>query len=249
MNHTIDARPTEQGYAPRSPEEFNNRGVFRRRRNDLAGALDDFSVRSSCGPSIPRPTTTAASCGSKMATCPGHCADFDEAIRSNPAYAEAWNNRGVLRHATGDPAGALGDFGRALHLRPGYADAHYNRALARLDLGERAEAIEDLEQALRSAPPSLAAACLRTRAGPARRGRRPRRGAGGLRRRRSRRPQLPRGVQRARRRPARPGRLRRGRRRLRPGAGPRPALLRRLHVRAATPATTAATPRGRRPTT
>src|SRR5262249_23863527 len=48
-------------------------------------------------------------------------ADFSEALRLDPGYAEAWNNRGVAHQAAGDLDPALADYEEALRLDPGYA--------------------------------------------------------------------------------------------------------------------------------
>jgi Flp pilus assembly protein TadD len=48
----------------------------------------------------------------------GAIADYGEALRINPGYVEAWNNRGLARRRAGDEAGARADFTRALMVAP-----------------------------------------------------------------------------------------------------------------------------------
>ena len=42
--------------------------------------------------------------------------DFDAAIYMNPDYADAYNNRGRVRHYLGDNQGACSDWKKALEL-------------------------------------------------------------------------------------------------------------------------------------
>ena len=57
-------------------------------------------------------------------------ADYSEAIRLQPDYAFAFNNRGVAHKAKGDYDGALQDYNEAIRLQPDYALALNNRERA-----------------------------------------------------------------------------------------------------------------------
>ena len=50
----------------------------------------------------------------------GALADYDQAIRLNPAYVDAYNNRGVVRSDRGDADGAIADYDQAIRLNPEY---------------------------------------------------------------------------------------------------------------------------------
>ncbi len=82
----------------------------------------------------------------------GAIADYTEAIRLNPKYAEVYNNRGVARHHGGDYAGATEDCTEAIRLDPQWAAAYTNRGLARHRRGDYAEAIADYDEAIRLDP-------------------------------------------------------------------------------------------------
>lgn len=68
---------------------------------------------------------------------------YDEAIRLNPQYIEAYNNRGIARRNSGDFKGALEDFNISIRLDPRDTSAYLNRGDARYHLGDFSGAIED----------------------------------------------------------------------------------------------------------
>jgi tetratricopeptide (TPR) repeat protein len=48
---------------------------------------------------------------------------YSRAIEANPAYPEAWYNRGICYEAVGNLEAAANDFREALKLRPAYPPA------------------------------------------------------------------------------------------------------------------------------
>jgi tetratricopeptide (TPR) repeat protein len=82
----------------------------------------------------------------------GQIADYSEAIRLNPEYSGAFNNRGNARFAKGDWKGAIADYDEALRLDPQDAQAFYNRGNVRYTKGDRKGAIADYDEALRLDP-------------------------------------------------------------------------------------------------
>ncbi|WP_425992603.1 DUF1850 domain-containing protein [Afipia sp. DC4300-2b1] len=54
-------------------------------------------------------------------------ADYDAALKADPAFAEALNSRGMAWRAKGDRRRALSDFDAALKLKPDYQAARVNR--------------------------------------------------------------------------------------------------------------------------
>jgi tetratricopeptide (TPR) repeat protein len=78
----------------------------------------------------------------------GAIADYTEAIRLHPNYAQAYNKRGILRGRNlKDYPTAKADFDRAIEIDPNYADAYYNRARVRNFLGDKDGAIADFQKA------------------------------------------------------------------------------------------------------
>lgn len=68
---------------------------------------------------------------------------FDQAIRLNPCYTEAYTNRGIAWREKGDPSGAITDFDKATELNPKYALAYGDRGITRPVQGKDAGARQD----------------------------------------------------------------------------------------------------------
>jgi tetratricopeptide (TPR) repeat protein len=78
-------------------------------------------------------------------------ADYSEALRINPKYVVAYNNRGVAWAALLDIDRAISDFTEALHINPNSA-ALNNRGNARRLKGDLDGAIEDYTEAIKLNP-------------------------------------------------------------------------------------------------
>jgi protein O-mannosyl-transferase len=79
-------------------------------------------------------------------------AHYDEAIRLQPYYADAYYNRGSVLFAKGLINEAVADWEKTLQIEPGYADAHTGLGNALLRRGLLTEAIAHYEQASVLAP-------------------------------------------------------------------------------------------------
>ena len=79
-------------------------------------------------------------------------AAYDEAIRINPGYALAWNNKGVTLSDLGRKDEAIVAYDQALKINPGYALAWFNKGVALSDLGRKDEAIVAYDRALKINP-------------------------------------------------------------------------------------------------
>src|SRR5207237_2637959 len=83
-------------------------------------------------------------------------AEFREAVRLRPDFAEAYNNIGLVLTQADDDEPAIAAFREALRIRPDYADAHANLGAA-LTSTDSAQAIRELERAVTLAPASVKA--------------------------------------------------------------------------------------------
>jgi tetratricopeptide (TPR) repeat protein len=80
----------------------------------------------------------------------GAVVNFDRAIEVNPKYADAYNNRGLVKiEQLNDVPGALADFNRAITLNPRYGLAYNNRGLLKASkLKDSRGALADYNQAI-----------------------------------------------------------------------------------------------------
>lgn len=74
--------------------------------------------------------------------------DFDLAIKNDPNYADAYNNRGYAKFLLNDFHGALQDYNNAVRLKPHDSLGLYNRGVIKNSLLDFAGAIKDFDQAV-----------------------------------------------------------------------------------------------------
>jgi len=77
----------------------------------------------------------------------GAIALYDQAIRLNPNYADAYYNRGLAHYDLGDQQGAIADYTQAIQINPNYANVYYGRGLASYKSGDKQGAIADFQKA------------------------------------------------------------------------------------------------------
>lgn len=78
--------------------------------------------------------------------------DFDQAIRLNPEYASAYNERAGIKFRRGDRQGALSDLNQAIKIDPEFADPYGGRGILRAVTGNLQGAQSDVEKAVRLKP-------------------------------------------------------------------------------------------------
>ena len=91
-------------------------------------------------------------------------ASYDEAIRLDPNYARAYNNRGLAYQAKGDLNRAIADFSEAIRLTPTLSAAYLNRGAAYARKGDVDKALADCTEVIRLDPHSFQAYKLRAAA-------------------------------------------------------------------------------------
>ncbi len=83
-------------------------------------------------------------------------ADFDAALKLNPKYADALNNRAITKKKMGDLAGAIADYTEALKCDPSLYRVYLNRGIAHSEAGDVAAAMQDLSTAVDHKVPQAA---------------------------------------------------------------------------------------------
>jgi len=108
---------------PDYADAFNNRGVARRDKGDLDGALQDFTEAIRLKPDYADAFNNRGVARRDKGDLVGALQDYTEAIRLKPDSAAAFHNRGNARSGKGDLDGALQDFTEAIRLKPDDAEA------------------------------------------------------------------------------------------------------------------------------
>ena len=78
--------------------------------------------------------------------------EYTNAIRLNPDYASAYNNRGVVYGNLGEPEKEMADYTKAIELIPNYALAYFNRGNLCYNQGETEKAMADYTKAIELIP-------------------------------------------------------------------------------------------------
>ena len=72
-------------------------------------------------------------------------ADFNQAIKLDPNYADAYFSRGVIHQKKGETDLALADLNQAIKLDSNHAGAYYNRSILYAQLENTSECKKDLK--------------------------------------------------------------------------------------------------------
>ena len=137
---------------PNFAEAYVNRGVARKSKGDLEGAIQDYNEAIRLDPNDADSFNNRGNARKIQGDADGALLDFNEAIRLKPDYAFAFHGRGVTLYGKGDMNGALLDYNEAIRLKPDYPNAFYVRALARKALGDLDGALLDYNEAIRLKP-------------------------------------------------------------------------------------------------
>lgn len=129
-------------------EAYLFRGGYRKKQNDLTGALEDFSRAIELNPTYERPYYLRAGIYDALNDLPSAIADFTKFLEAEHGFAEAYNNRGWAYFRTGNVPAAIADYNKALSIDSAYVDAYNNRGWAYLSQGNSIAALPDFTKAI-----------------------------------------------------------------------------------------------------
>jgi tetratricopeptide (TPR) repeat protein len=137
---------------PDYAEAFNNRGIARKAKGDLDGAIADFNQAIRLQPDCAETFCVRGLARDAKGDLDGAIADYNQATLLKPDFAYPFFFRGIARKVKGDPDGAIADFNETIRLKPDHAASFHCRGLARRKKGDLGGALADYDQAIRLNP-------------------------------------------------------------------------------------------------
>jgi tetratricopeptide (TPR) repeat protein len=131
---------------PDSSILYYNRGGAKRKLNDFAAAIEDYSKAITLRPKFPDAIVARAVAKTYLNDLAGATKDYQLAIKVDPTYAIAYNNYALLL-AESDAAGAIDYLTKAVYYNKKYASAYLTRGKLYLTLGKKEEACADFKRA------------------------------------------------------------------------------------------------------
>ena len=97
---------------------YNDRGIAKRKKGDLDGAIADFTKAIELKPNYAEAYANRGNAKQAKGDLDGAIADSTNAIELKPDDAEAYTNRGNAKRAKGDLDGAIADSTKTIELKP-----------------------------------------------------------------------------------------------------------------------------------
>ena len=137
---------------PLDANAFNDRGVSKYAKGDIAGAIADLDAAIALNPRYTLAYRNRGLFKGKNHDLDGAIADFDRAIALDPGYSDAFWDRGLDKSLKGDGKGAMADFNEAIELNPRNANAFENRGVLKSFTGDGKGAMADFNEAIELNP-------------------------------------------------------------------------------------------------
>ncbi|MGB3291745.1 MAG: tetratricopeptide repeat protein [Phormidesmis sp.] len=137
---------------PAEAAVWSNRGNVRVRRNNLDGALDDYSRAIKLAPHQPNPYLNRGAVWEAMGQWQKAIDDYNQVLRIDPDDPAAYNNRANAEAGMGEWVLAIADYQAAITLQPSFSTAYGNYALALYQAGDTDQAIQIMKSLVRKYP-------------------------------------------------------------------------------------------------
>ncbi len=120
-----------------------------RELNDRAQAANQLDFLKDARPSDPRVLYTSGLLATDRGDLESAVKDFNDALRRDPAFYNAWQDLGVAYTKLNRPAQAVEAFAALARLRPNSVDAAYLHGLSLFNAGQSEEAEREVRRALK----------------------------------------------------------------------------------------------------
>ena len=145
-NNVVDQYP-ELSWA------YGKRGLAKAARNDVKGAIEDYTLAIKYDPDDPHAYNNRGNIyASRLGDLELAMKDLNKAIEVGPKFFEAYSNRGLVRFYQNDLKGAMEDLNFAIEVMPTYAVSWFNRGHVFSASGKFDLAISDYNEALNLNP-------------------------------------------------------------------------------------------------
>jgi tetratricopeptide (TPR) repeat protein len=133
------------GQTPSNAVNFYQHGTSKLTKNDLDGAINDFTKAIELSSRLgPAKNNNASKLTNEFTTD----AEAANVTVVDPFTAQVYCNRGIARMRKGDYDMAIQDFTHAIRIRPNLTEAYLNRGAAKRAIGDPTGALADTEKAL-----------------------------------------------------------------------------------------------------
>lgn len=134
---------------PTEPTALNGRGVAKRARGELRGAIEDYTTIIETTPAFVPAWVNRGTARLILGDTRGAADDYSQALAIRPDLASPYAARCLAKHLQGDHAGAIVDCDAAVALEPASGAAYLTRGVARNSLGDHVGAIADFDVVIR----------------------------------------------------------------------------------------------------
>ncbi|OVE74288.1 hypothetical protein BVX93_00315 [bacterium B13(2017)] len=142
-------------YNSNDAEAYNNRGNVKRKIKDYTGAIKDLTIAIGINPEDPVYFFNRANAFKDTNTEKNlilAISDYSQAIKLNPNFYQAYNNRGTIKILLNQFEDSILDFTKTISIHPPHANAYNNRGFALFNLKKYKDAIKDFTKTIQMNP-------------------------------------------------------------------------------------------------